>query len=107
MNLDERSWASVDAAIAATIQGDTALLGSGEAEHHLAATSTPASHEDSRVTWQLTVAYHGDSFSGYAWQRAPVKPTVEETLQRAILPLTDGRSELRLACAGRTDAGEI
>ena len=32
-------------------------------------------------------------------------PTVEGCLQEALRPLLDGKSELRLSCAGRTDAG--
>ena len=60
---------------------------------------------DSRSTYRLTIAYYGPAFSGFAWQPSSSKPTVEGRLQEAIRPLTDGRTELKLACAGRTDAG--
>ena len=65
----------------------------------------PSSSPSSRVTWLLSLAYLGDAFSGFAWQKNSPKPTVEGCLQDALRPLLDGRSELRLACAGRTDAG--
>jgi tRNA pseudouridine38-40 synthase len=58
-----------------------------------------------RHTWDLTVAYVGSSFSGFAWQRDAPLPTVAGCLQTAIEPLLLRKHSLRLACAGRTDAG--
>ena len=104
--MSAREWACVEAALGACVRGDAVLPGDDGSllpwESH-----SKASEADSntRVTWKLTVAYLGHAFSGFAWQKYAVKPTVQGCLQDAILPLLDGRSELRLSCAGRTDAG--
>ena len=103
-----RDWRSVETAIAAAVRGDTALPGDGAP---LLPSPWPARGDldarelDARVTWRLEVAYLGQAFSGYAWQPAASRPTVEGCLQNALAALHDGRSELRLSCAGRTDAG--
>ena len=51
---------------------------------------------------KLTVAYDGTDFHG--WQAQTRERTVQVTLERALLPLTDGK-DVRLRAAGRTDAG--
>ena len=98
-----RQWSEVYPPIEAAVQGDAALP--GESEPPLPLPSPPPSGPDDRVHWRLTIAYHGATFSGFAWQKAAPLPTVEGCLQEALRPLLDGKSELRLSCAGRTDAG--
>ena len=106
--MEARDWASVEAAVAAAVRGEAPLP--GDAPAPMAFEEQPVSRSPSqvrksaaRVTWRLRVAYLGVAFSGFAWQAAAPKPTVEGCLQQAIQPLLDGRSELRLSCAGRTD----
>ena len=134
--MEARDWASVEAAVAAAVEGEALLPGDapapvgfeeqaaavaaavgGEAllpgdapapvgfEEQAAPLSSSSVSQSARITWRLRVAYLGVAFSGFAWQSAAPKPTVEGCLQQAIQPLLDGRSELRLSCAGRTDAG--
>jgi tRNA pseudouridine38-40 synthase len=52
-------------------------------------------------TIKLTIAYEGTAYAG--WQFQPGKPTVQETLEKAIEKVT-GRHASVLA-SGRTDAG--
>jgi tRNA pseudouridine38-40 synthase len=59
------------------------------------------------MTTKLTIEYDGSGFAG--WARQPDKRTVQEELERALCTVLgeqghDGES-LRLAVAGRTDAG--
>ena len=56
----------------------------------------PSSSPSSRVTWLLSIAYLGDAFSGFAWQKNSPKQTVEGCLQDALRPLLDGQN-----CASR------
>ena len=104
--MEARDWASVEAAVAAAVGGEAPLPGDAPApvafEEHAAPPSSSSVGQSARVTWRLRVAYLGVAFSGFAWQSAAPKPTVEGCLQQAIQPLLDGRSELRLSCAGRT-----
>ena len=100
-----RDWAPVDAALRAAVRGDAALPGDGGRPDDGLSAAAAAEASGGRVTWQLRVAYYGPAFSGYAWQPAAKLPTVQGCLQDAISPLLDGKSELRLECAGRTDAG--
>ena len=104
-SMESRQWSLLEPVIAAAVRGDAALPGdmppTTPSKHPLA----PPQSSGERVTWQLTVSYFGPAFSGFAWQQSAPKPTVEGCLQAALLPLLDGRSELRLSCAGRTDAG--
>ena len=51
--------------------------------------------------WRLTVEYDGTPFMG--WQRQDHGPSVQQTLEEAIRRMTG--EEVRLHCAGRTDAG--
>ena len=107
--MEARDWASVEAAVAAAVGGEALLPGDAPApvgfEEQAAPLSSSSVSQSARITWRLRVAYLGVAFSGFAWQSAAPKPTVEGCLQQAIQPLLDGRSELRLSCAGRTDAG--
>ena len=105
-----RDWSVVDAAIAAAVAATNVLPGDdgplllvrpGEDADR----STDRITDGKRVTWQLAISYYGPAFSGFAWQAAAPKPTVQGCLQEALLPLLGGRSELRFECAGRTDAG--
>ena len=98
-----RQWMAIESPIKAAVRGDAALP--GESEPPLPLPSPSPSNDGDRVHWRLTVAYHGATFSGFAWQKAAPLPTVEGCLQEALRPLLDGKSELRLSCAGRTDAG--
>jgi tRNA pseudouridine38-40 synthase len=50
---------------------------------------------------RLTVAYDGTDFAG--WQRQANAPTIQETIERALLEMTGRPTDLR--GAGRTDAG--
>ena len=101
--LESREWPCVDSAVAAAVAGESALPGDDHAAP--ARKIKQPSPSAQRVTWKLNIAYHGPSFSGFAWQSAASKATVEGCLQDAIRPLTDGKSQLQLSCAGRTDAG--
>jgi len=56
-----------------------------------------------RTRWVLLVAYDGATFRGFADQ--PEQPTVAGALCRALRLTTRAPFELRLGCAGRTDAG--
>lgn len=98
-----RQWSAIEPPIEAAVRGDATLP--GESEPPLPLPLPPPSDDGDRVHWRLTVAYHGATFSGFAWQKAAALPTVEGCLQEALRPLLDGKSELRLSCAGRTDAG--
>jgi tRNA pseudouridine38-40 synthase len=51
--------------------------------------------------WRLTVEYDGGLFMG--WQRQDHGPSVQQSLEEAIGKMTS--EEIRLHCAGRTDAG--
>ena len=104
-SMGSRDWASVQRAISAAVSGASVLPGDSRSVPWKATIKSDSTGDGSRVTWRLAVAYYGPAFSGFAWQRSSTKPTVEETLQRAIAPLCDGATELRLSCAGRTDAG--
>ena len=52
-------------------------------------------------TIKLVVAYEGTRYAG--WQRQPHRPSVQETLERAVALVTG--SPTRVVGAGRTDAG--
>jgi tRNA pseudouridine38-40 synthase len=52
-------------------------------------------------TFRLTLAYDGSNYAG--WQSQPDRPTVQDTLEAALLKLT-GES-IRTVASGRTDAG--
>jgi len=52
-------------------------------------------------TLKLTLAYDGTAYAG--WQRQPGKPTLQETIERAIKAITGRRTII--AGSGRTDAG--
>ncbi len=52
-------------------------------------------------TVKLVVAYEGTRYAG--WQRQPHRPSVQETLERAVARVTG--SPTRVVGAGRTDAG--
>ncbi len=51
--------------------------------------------------WRLTIEYDGGPFMG--WQRQDHGPSVQQSLEKAIEQMTG--EEVRLHCAGRTDAG--
>ena len=102
-SMAERDWPCIEAALAAAVRGDAPLPGDDAALDVFPPPPPPL--EESRVTWRLTIAYHGPAFSGFAWQKNAEKPTVQGCLQEALLPLLAGRSALRLECSGRTDAG--
>jgi tRNA pseudouridine38-40 synthase len=51
--------------------------------------------------WRLTVEYDGGPFMG--WQRQDHGPSVQQAIEEAIGRMTG--EEVRLHCAGRTDAG--
>jgi tRNA pseudouridine38-40 synthase len=51
--------------------------------------------------YRLSIEYDGTPYAG--WQAQPILPSVQVALERAIFGLTG--QQLRLACAGRTDAG--
>ena len=51
--------------------------------------------------WRLTVEFDGTPFSG--WQRQDGAPSVQQAIEEAITAMTG--EEVRLHCAGRTDAG--
>ena len=51
--------------------------------------------------WKLTIEYDGGPFMG--WQRQDHGPSVQQSLEEAIQRMTG--EEVRLHCAGRTDAG--
>ena len=107
-SLAEREWSLIDSTIAAAVEGESALPGeeSVPAVQEVGSPFVEARQsERDRITWKIQIAYHGPAFSGFSWQKSAPKPTVESCLQDAIRPLLDGRSELRLSCAGRTDAG--
>ena len=107
-SLVDREWSLIDSTIAAAVGGEYALPGdeSVPAVQEVGSPFVEARQsERDRITWKMKIAYHGPAFSGYSWQKSAPKPTVESCLQGAIRPLLDGRSELRLSCAGRTDAG--
>ena len=107
-SIASREWPQVEAALAAAVAGEAALPGDASSAPSVPVPGPPihaSSNEGSRVTWKLQLAYYGPHFSGYAWQPSAPKATVEQCLQSAIRPLHDGQSELRLSCAGRTDAG--
>lgn len=55
----------------------------------------------SRSNWKLTVEYDGRPFCG--WQRQPQHPSVQGELEKALS--TVRREPIRVAGAGRTDAG--
>ena len=106
-DLFERDWSAVSASIRDAVRGG-ALPGEDNEENCAvweSLHSSPPANASGRVTWRLTIAYYGPSFSGFSWQAAAPKPTVEGCLQSALRPLLDGKSELRISCAGRTDAG--
>ena len=102
------SNSAADANAAANAAADAASNSAADAD---ADADTDTSPVDARAgtyhpyTWELTVAYYGPAFSGFAWQKNAEKPTVQGCLQEALLPLLAGRSALRLECSGRTDAG--
>ena len=50
---------------------------------------------------RLTIAYDGTDYSG--WQVQPSRPSVQASVEQAILKITG--EQRRLYCAGRTDAG--
>ena len=52
-------------------------------------------------TLKLTIAYDGTAYAG--WQFQPDKPTVQETLEKAVAKVTGQR--VRVLASGRTDAG--
>jgi len=54
-----------------------------------------------RRTVRLTLAYDGTAYSG--WQRQKDRPTLQRTLEEALLRLTG--CQTRVIAAGRTDAG--
>lgn len=51
--------------------------------------------------WRLTIEYDGGPFMG--WQRQDHGPSVQQALEDSIAKMTG--KEVRLHCAGRTDAG--
>jgi tRNA pseudouridine38-40 synthase len=52
-------------------------------------------------TFKLTLEYDGTGYAG--WQRQPDQPTIQETVERAILQVS--QSTVSVVAAGRTDAG--
>jgi tRNA pseudouridine38-40 synthase len=52
-------------------------------------------------TFKLTLSYDGTAYSG--WQYQPDRPTVQGTLEAALLSIT--QESIRVAGSGRTDAG--
>ena len=104
-SLSEREWPAVETAVAAIVRGDEPLPGEPGAVWEVRSETEKRAAKDARIAWRLAVAYFGPAFSGFAWQPAASKPTVEGCLQEAMRPLLDGTTELRLECAGRTDAG--
>ena len=62
---------------------------------------SPRASETEPVVLKLTVAYDGTDFHGFAAQRD--QRTVEGVLTEAIARVL--RSDVKLSCAGRTDAG--
>ena len=104
-NLESRDWPTVEEALAAAVRGTSPLPGDDNGLAVVASEAERAAAAAGRVTWRLEVAYYGPAFSGFEWQPESPKPTVQACLQDAIGSLQDGRSELRLSCAGRTDAG--
>ena len=105
-HMTARTWSIADRAISAAVSGEAALPGDDPPRPAPSAPGAPMHDtQATRLTWRLAVAYNGPLFSGFAWQRDAALPTVEGCLQSAIGTLVDGTSELRLSCAGRTDAG--
>lgn len=102
---DDRPWAAVEErlrdAVGGTglLPGDTAPAIVGPLPE--AAELPPNARE--RSTWAVRLAYYGPAFGGFAWQRD--QPTVASRLDECLLPLLDGKHNLRIASAGRTDAG--
>ena len=62
-----------------------------------------APYDAPRHTVALTVAYNGASFAGFARQAERSVTTVQGELEQALSLLY--RREVKIACAGRTDAG--
>ncbi len=58
---------------------------------------------DGRVRLRLDLAYDGSRFHG--WARQPGLRTVQGELEAALTVLLRAPEQVRLACAGRTDAG--
>ena len=58
---------------------------------------------DRRVRLRLDVAYDGSEFHG--WARQPGLRTVQGELEAALTVLLRAPEQVRIACAGRTDAG--
>lgn len=100
-----RQWNVVEDALAAAVCGKVPLPGDDGPPLYWQPQSAEETKPKKRVTWMCTIAYSGPAFSGFAWQPDPPKPTVQGCLQDALLPLLDGKSALRISCAGRTDAG--
>lgn len=110
-----RDWGPVEQAIFETVSGVRPLPGDDDMVYENCLIPLPTGDvprenqfvrgQRVRHTWALTIAYSGCHFSGYAWQKDAPKPTVAGCLQDAIEPLLHGEHSLRLACAGRTDAG--
>ena len=110
-----RDWGPVEQVIFETVSGVRPLPGDDDMVYENCLIPLPTGDvprenqfvrgQRVRHTWALTIAYSGCHFSGYAWQKDAPKPTVAGCLQDAIEPLLHGEHSLRLACAGRTDAG--
>ena len=100
-----RDWPCVESMLQSAVPGELVLPGEKNDDDYDVRLGSPGQQSGGRITWHLKIAYFGPAFSGFAWQRDSPKPTVEGCLQTAIWPLLDGKSELRLQCAGRTDAG--
>ncbi len=53
------------------------------------------------IRYKISIEYNGINFSG--WQKQPNVRTIQQTIEDALLKLKQG--EIKITCAGRTDAG--
>ena len=110
-DLADRDWAAVEAEMREAVLTSGTLPGD-ETEarwrrQSMAAVPTYPDAADNpntkRQTWAVQLTYYGPDFQGFAWNQQQL--TVAGQLAAAINPLLEGRHGLRLASAGRTDAG--